>query len=98
MMCSKNKKQTELKIIRAILITNSYPEYIITYAFIGKTKQLNAKLVYKAEKCSGYFHVPWIGVVSMRDGTIWRSHFGAAIVAVCRFLIRKTLKILRFMV
>ena len=65
-ICSKSTLQNELSNICSILINNGYPEAVINAVITKKINQFHRPMQLGPKKCPVYFHLPWLGNVSMR--------------------------------
>ena len=57
--------KAELNKILSILVANGYPNHIITSIFTEKIQQFNQPSQHGPKKCPVYFHLPWLGTVSI---------------------------------
>ena len=64
-ICSE-RLPLELDKIKSILLTNGYPEHVITSFMAMKMKQFHALPKFGLEKCPVYLYFPWLGSVSTR--------------------------------
>ena len=57
-ICSKSKLQQELDQIRAILLNNGYPEYIINTSISKKISKFNSAKKEGPQRCPVYLRLP----------------------------------------
>ena len=93
-ICSKSKLQQELDQIRAILLNNGYPEYIINTSISKKISKFNSAKKEGPQKCPVYLRLPWIGKVSQKFEKLSKSAVNQCYGAVDPRVIFSTKKIL----
>ena len=72
-ICSKSKLQQELDHIRAILLNNGCPEYIINTSISKKVSKFNSAKKEGPQTCPVYLRLPWIGKVSQKFEKLSKS-------------------------
>ena len=93
-ICSKSKLQQELDQIRAILLNNGYPEYIINTSISKKISKFNSAKKEGPQKCPVNLRLPWIGKVSQKFEKLSKSAVNQCYGAVDPRVIFSTKKIL----